>query len=308
MSDSEHDVGSAPFQHRSVMLTETLDALDPQGGRVYVDATLGGGGHAEAILERSEPDGRLIGVDRDASALEAAAGRLERGGERVTLVHAPFGELPEVLARCGISRVHGVVADLGVSSPQLDRPERGFSFRASGPLDMRMDPSRGETARELCARLSERELADVLYDLGEERKSRPIARSIKKALEAGELETTDDLRRAVVRAIGPQRRGGIDPATRTFQALRLAVNDELGQLDRLLASLGDLLEDDGVAVIISFHSLEDRKVKQCFRGSDILIPLTKKPLVASEDEQRENPRSRSAKLRAARRLPREERV
>lgn len=295
-----------PFQHRGVMLAETLDALDPRPGRVYADATLGGGGHAEAILERSAPDGRLIGVDRDASALEAAGRRLERFGDRVTLVHAPFGELRDVLGGAGVSRVHGVVADLGVSSPQLDQAERGFSFRAEGPLDMRMDPSRGETARELCIRLSERELADVIYDLGEERKSRPIARSIKRAVDAQELETTEDLRRAVVRAIGPQRRGGIDPATRTFQALRLAVNDELGQLDALLADLGEVLEDGGVAVIISFHSLEDRKVKQCFRGSDILVPLTKRPLVAGEEEQRENPRARSAKLRAARRVPREE--
>src|SRR5690606_5872397 len=187
-----------PFQHRSVMLAETLDALDPRPGRVYADATLGGGGHAEAILERSAPDGRLIGVDRDASALEAAGRRLERFGDRVTLVHAPFGELRDVLGGAGVSRVHGVVADLGVSSPQLDQAERGFSFRAEGPLDMRMDPSRGETACELCIRLSERELADVIYDLGEERKSRPIARSIKRAVDAQELETTEDLRRAVV--------------------------------------------------------------------------------------------------------------
>lgn len=293
------------FHHKSVLLAETLEALEPQAGRVYVDATLGAGGHAEAILERSGPDGRLIGVDRDANALEAAGERLARFGDRVTLVHAAFGELSEVLARVGVSRVHGLVADLGVSSPQLDQAERGFSFRAAGPLDMRMDPSRGETARELCERLSERELADVLFQLGEERKSRPIARSIKKALEAGELETTEDLRRAVVRVLGP-RRGGIDPATRTFQALRLAVNDELGQLDALLSQLPKLLEDDGVAVIISFHSLEDRKVKHRFRGSDALSPLTKRPVMAGTEEAAENPRARSAKLRAARRAAREE--
>lgn len=296
----------APFHHRSVMLEETLEALDPRPGRVYADATLGAGGHAEAILERCAPDGRLVGLDRDASALEAARARLARFGERAVLVHAPFAELRSALASAGVPRVDGLVADLGVSSPQLDQAARGFSFRNEGPLDMRMDPSRGETARELCARVSERELADLIFDLGEERKSRPIARSIKRAVDAGELATTEDLRRAVVRAIGPQRRGGIDPATRTFQALRLAVNDELGQLDALLAQLGDVLEDDGVAAIISFHSLEDRRVKHHFRGSDLLAPLTKRPVVAGEDEQRENPRSRSAKLRAARRVSREE--
>jgi 16S rRNA (cytosine1402-N4)-methyltransferase len=306
VTDEERDTAPAPFHHRSVMLAETLEALDPRAGRVYADATLGAGGHAEAILDRCAPDGRLVGVDRDASALEAARERLARFGDRVTLVHAPFSELRAVLASVGVRRVHGLVADLGVSSPQLDQAARGFSFRSEGPLDMRMDPSTGETAKELCARVSERELADVIFDLGEERKSRPIARSIKKAIDAGELETTEDLRRAVVRAIGPQRRGGIDPATRTFQALRLAVNDELGQLDALLAQLGELLEDDGVAVLISFHSLEDRRVKHHFRGSDLLSPLTKRPVVASEEEQRENPRSRSAKLRAARRPYRRE--
>lgn len=294
------------FSHRTVLLAETIESLDPRAGRVYADATLGGGGHAEAILERSAPDGLLIGVDRDEAALSAARERLARFGERVTLVHGAFAELGRILEGAGVPRVHGLVADLGVSSPQLDRAERGFSFRAEGPLDMRMDPSSGETALELIARLDERELADVLYQLGEERKSRPIARSIKRACDAGELATTDDLRRAVVRAIGPRRSGGVDPATRTFQALRIAVNDELGQLDSLLAQLPDVLEDGGVAVIISFHSLEDRRVKQCFRGSDVLEPLTKKPRIASDDEQRDNPRARSAKLRAARRIPREE--
>lgn len=295
-----------PFHHRSVMLAETLEALDPRAGRVYADVTLGGGGHAEGILERSAPDGRVIGVDRDEAALEAAKVRLARFGDRITLVHGAFAELGRILEGAGVSRVHGLVADLGVSSPQLDRAERGFSFRAEGPLDMRMDPSRGETALELIARLGERELADALYQLGEERRSRPIARSIKNALADGELRTTDDLRRAVVRAVGPRRGGGIDPATRTFQALRIAVNDELGQLDALLAHLPDVLEDDGVAAIISFHSLEDRRVKYAFRESDVLAPLTKKPRIAGDEEQRENPRARSAKLRAARRIPREE--
>lgn len=302
----DEDGGMGAFSHRTVMLEETLAAIDPRAGRVYADVTVGGGGHAEGILERSAPDGRLVALDRDPSALEAASARLARFGERVTMVHATFADLGRVLEDAGVSRVHGLVADLGVSSPQLDRPDRGFSFRFEGPLDMRMDPSAGETALELIARLDERELADLLYQLGEERRSRAIARSIKRALEAGELATTQDLRRAVVRAVGPRKSGGLDPATRTFQALRIAVNDELGQLDALLAQLPDVLEDGGVAAILSFHSLEDRRVKRCFRESDVLVPLTKKPIVPSDDEQRENPRARSAKLRAARRVPREE--
>ncbi len=295
----------AAFQHRTVLFEETLRALAPRSGCVYADATLGGGGHAEGILERSAPDGRLVGVDRDPAALQAARARLARFGDRVTLVHGTFGELGRALAAAGVERVHGVVADLGVSSPQLDHADRGFSLRAEGPLDMRMDPTEGETAKELVGRVDERELADLIYRLGEERRSRPIARSIRRAYEAGELDTTDDLRRAVVRAVGPKRAGGIDPATRTFQALRIAVNDELGQLDALLAQMPELLEDDGVAVVISFHSLEDRKVKQAFRGSELLSPLTKKPVIAGEAEHAENPRARSAKLRAARRVPRE---
>ncbi len=290
------------FVHQSVMLAETLEALDPRAGRTYADATLGGGGHAEAILER---DARVIGIDRDRTALDAARERLHRFGERATLVHGTFAELSTILRELGTARVHGVVADLGVSSPQLDRAERGFSFRTEGPLDMRMDASSGESALDLIARLNERELADVIYQLGEERKSRPIARSIKRAWADGELRTTEDLRRAVVRAVGPARRGGIDPATRTFQALRMAVNDELGQLDALLAQLPDVLEDEGVAVIISFHSLEDRLVKRCFRNVAELEPLTKKPRIAAEEETARNPRSRSAKLRAARRRARE---
>lgn len=300
------DTPERAFQHRSVLLAETLEALAPRSGGLYADATLGGAGHAEAILEASAPDGRLIGMDRDEVALAAAHLRLGRFGDRVTLVHGAFGDLARVLADAGEPRVDGVLADLGVSSPQLDEAGRGFSFRMEGPLDMRMDRSRGETARELIERLSESELADVIFQLGEDRKSRRIAGSIKRALAAGELETTEDLRKAVVRAIGPQRRGGIDPATRTFQGLRLAVNDELGQLGALLAQLPDVLRDDGVAVLISFHSLEDRKVKRAFRGSDLLVPLTKRPVIAGEAERAENPRARSAKLRAARRVPREE--
>ncbi|MGF1469857.1 MAG: 16S rRNA (cytosine(1402)-N(4))-methyltransferase RsmH [Sandaracinaceae bacterium] len=297
--------GAASFGHTPVLLGEVLSVLAPASGGVYLDATVGGGGHAEAILERSAPAGRLIGIDRDAAAVAATRVRLAPFEGRVTLVHGRFGDVEAQLAALGVARVGGLVADLGVSSPQLDDPGRGFSFREAGPLDMRMDPSRGRTALDVLGTLAERELADLLYAYGEERRSRPIARSIHRALAAGQLETTEDLRRAVVRVTGP-RRGGIDPATRTFQALRLAVNEELEELDALLAALPAVLEDGGVAALISFHSLEDRKVKRAFRGTPALLPLTKKPVVAGDEERGRNPRARSAKLRAAVRRPRTE--
>jgi 16S rRNA (cytosine1402-N4)-methyltransferase len=295
---------SASFVHESVLLEETLDALAPRSGGLYCDATLGGGGHSEAILERSAPDGRLIGVDRDPLALAAARERLAAHGDRVTFVHGSFGTLPALLDELGVGRVDGLLADVGVSSPQLDDPSRGFSFRQSGPLDMRMDTTRGLTAKELIDEQDAESLANLIYEYGEERRSRPIARSILKLRDAGELETTDDLRRAVIRVTGPKR-GRIDPATRTFQALRIAVNDELGELEALCGFAADLLNDDGVVALISFHSLEDRIVKWAFRGDEALKPLTKKPVQASDEEKQRNPRARTAKLRAARRLPRE---
>ena len=255
-------------------------------------------------MSRSGPDGRLIGLDRDPAALAAARARLAPFGERATIVYAAFEQLPAVLAEAGITRVHGVLADIGVSSPQLDVPERGFSFGQDGPLDMRMDTSSGETAEELIARLTADELANVIYELGEERRSRPIARSIKNAQEEGRLRTTGDLRAAVVRVMGP-RSGKIDSATRTFQALRLAVNGELDQLKALVAALPHVLHDDGVAAIISFHSLEDRIVKWAFRDDPSLTPTTKRPITAGDAELAANPRARTAKLRAARRVPRE---
>ncbi|MFO0681559.1 MAG: 16S rRNA (cytosine(1402)-N(4))-methyltransferase RsmH [Sandaracinus sp.] len=291
--------------HTSVLKAETLAALAPRDGGVYCDATLGRGGHAEAILEASSPTGTLWAIDRDTQAIDESRERLARFGDRVRFVHGRFGDARALLASAGAPKLDGLLADLGVSSPQLDRAERGFSFRSEGPLDMRMDRSTGRTAAELIADLSERELADVLYTYGEERRSRPIARVIKEAEARGEMRTTSDLRRAAVRVLGPAR-GGIDPATRTFQALRIAVNEELAELEALLASLPDLLADDGVAVLISFHSLEDRAVKHALRGTAELAPITKKPIVASDEEASANPRARSAKLRAARRLPREE--
>jgi 16S rRNA (cytosine1402-N4)-methyltransferase len=286
------------FHHLTVLRVETVSALELSSGGVYVDVTLGGGGHSEAIL-RAHPDVRVIAFDRDPMAIRAASARLSEFGERVTFVQSRFSRIEAELARLGVAQVDGLVADLGVSSPQLDEAERGMSFRREGPLDMRMDPTDGETAADLLVRLSQDELADVIYTLGEERRSRRIARCIKQALDAGELATTTDLRRAIVRAVGPRRVGGIDPATRTFQALRLAVNRELEELGALLTALPSVIRPGGVAALISFHSLEDRLVKRAFLERDVWQRLSKKPLLASEIEQHDNPRSRSAKLRTA---------
>ena len=289
--------------HKPVMLEETMAAIAPHPHGIYADVTAGRGGHAQALLERSAPTGRVLVIDRDPVAVVHVREFLERYGDRVTVVHGEFGDIAAINREHGDARLSGLIADLGVSSPQLDDPARGFSFQASGPLDMRMDPTGGPTVLQLIDSMSERELADTLYRYGDERRSRPIARSIRQRFEAGDLHTTEDLRRAVVRVTGPKR-GRVDPATRTFQALRVAVNDELAQLERLLEALPDLLADGGVAAIISFHSLEDRMVKHAFRGDQRLVPLTKRPIQAAEPEQADNPRARSAKLRCARRTPR----
>lgn len=291
--------------HRSVLLEETLAAVAPRAGGSYADVTLGGGGHAEEVLERSGPDGRLFGVDRDPEALAAARARLARFGDRARCVHGSFGALPALMSAHGIDHFDGVIADVGVSSHQLDARERGFSFRFEGPLDMRMDPTQGPTALELIEETAEEDLANLIFEYGEERKSRRIAHAIKQAAARDELATTEDLRRVVHRAMGGKRQR-IDPATRTFQALRIAVNGELDELRALTLSLPDVLADDGVGAIISFHSLEDRIVKRAFRGDARLRPLTKRPVIAEDEERDANPRSRSAKLRAARRLPRAE--
>jgi 16S rRNA (cytosine1402-N4)-methyltransferase len=287
------------FDHQAVMKSEVVLALEPRAGGVYLDVTLGRGGHTLGLLEAGV--GRVIGLDRDEAALDATRQRLAAYEDRVTFVHSNFALAGEALARLGLDQVDGACADLGVSSPQLDDPARGMSFRREGPIDMRMDLSQGETALELIDRLSDDDLADVVYRFGEEHRSRRIARSIKRALNDGELHTTLDLRRAIVRAVGPVRVGGVDPATRTFQALRIAVNGELDELTTLLGTLARVVAPGGVIAILSFHSLEDRIVKRAFQGSDAWEPLWKKPRVASDDETAENPRSRSAKLRAARR-------
>lgn len=287
--------------HVTVLRREVVEALSPREGGVYVDVTLGAGGHAEAILE--VPGTRVIGVDRDLAALALAEARLSRFGDRAELVHGRFAELPLLLEAHGKGgKVDGLVADLGVSSMQLNDAARGLSFRAEGPLDMRMDPSAGETALDLIDRLDDEELADIIYRFGEERRSRRVARCIKQARDHGELQTTLDLRRAVVRAVGPARIGGVDPATRTFQALRIAVNGELEELERLLLVAAEVVAPGGIVAIISFHSLEDRLVKRALRDPRLFRPLTKKPLTPSDEEMSDNPRARSAKLRAAERL------
>jgi len=293
--------GDGAFAHRPV-LAEAVGAafadLPSQPGGLLLDCTLGGGGHAALLLD-AQPGLRLIGLDQDPTARAAAAERLAPYGERVEIVATNFAHFnpPGPLL--------GVLADLGVSSPQLERAERGFGFRGDSPPDMRMNPEQGETAAELIDRLGEAELADLIHAYGEERLSRRIARRlVAERPWSGSGRSTADLAYAVAGCFPPQaRRGRIHPATRTFQALRIAVNDELAALDRLLRCAPDWLTPGGLLAVISFHSLEDRRVKTAFLEDPRLERLTRKPLVAGEEEQQLNPRSRSAKLRVARRLP-----
>ncbi|MHA3960597.1 16S rRNA (cytosine(1402)-N(4))-methyltransferase RsmH [Synechococcus sp. LTW-G] len=291
------------FDHVPVLAAQVLasfTALEPllqkRGGGLLIDCTLGGGGHSALLLE-AHPGLRLVGLDQDPTARQAAAERLEPFGDRVSIVATNFADYqPQEPALA-------VMADLGVSSPQLDVAERGFSFRQDGPLDMRMNPQAGETAAELIERLEETELADLIYAYGEERLSRRIARKIKQHLaEQGPFAGTDALAYLVAGCYAPKaRRGRIHPATRTFQALRIAVNDELGVLDRLLQQAPDWIEPGGLMGVISFHSLEDRRVKTAFSSDERLQRVTRKPETAGEEEQSSNPRSRSAKWRVARR-------
>ncbi len=286
-------------RHVSILPAEVLALLAPAPGQTFVDATVGAGGHARVLAERLGPTGQLIGLDQDVAMLELARPRLE--GLPVTLIQANFDRLRKVLQGLGIAAVDGVLADLGVCSDQLDAAERGLSFQQPGPLDMRFDPRDGPTAAELLRHLGERELADLFWEYGEERFSRRIARRIVETRKDTPLETTEQLA-ALVRRCVPRPKGRrhiIDPATRVFQALRIAVNDELGALDRLLIALPIVLAPGGRAAIISFHSLEDRRVKQTFRDKTTWEELTRKPVQAGEEEIRNNPRARSAKLRAA---------
>ncbi len=283
--------------HVTVLREAVRDALPLASGGLVVDLTLGLGGHTEAILAAC--DGvRVLGVDRDPEALARARVRLAGFGDRLETHEATFTSLGRVLAG---RKALGIVADLGVSSLQLDDAARGMSFRAEGPLDMRMGRDTEETAWSLVRRLRDDALANVIYQYGEERASRPIARSIKRAIEAGRMETTRDLAEAVYAVLGRPRGRGIDPATRTFQALRIAVNDELGQIESMLGQVEDALAPGGVLAVIAFHSLEDRIVKHFLRSAAGLQVLTKKPIVPTEAECAVNPRARSAKLRLARR-------
>lgn len=314
---------SSASGHIPVMMEEVLDALCVRAGGCYCDGTLGGAGHARGILQRSAPDGRLIGVDRDARAIDRGRQRLAEFGERVTLCQGNFADVVSILGRLGIVPVDGLLVDLGVSSFQLEDAARGFAFSADGPLDMRMDGDSGSTAAELIAALSEHELARLIREYGEEPSSRKIAREIKRAMEGGDLRGTADLARVVTAAVGgrrPRRRSTIHPATRTFMALRMAVNDELGALDRFLATFTEALRPGGRVAVIAFHSLEDRAVKQAFArlanpctcppslpvcacGREPLVSLiTRRPLRPSREEQATNPRSRSARLRVAERV------
>ena len=295
--------------HVPVMTAEVLRFLRPEHGGLFVDCTVGLGGHARALLEAGAT--RLIGLDRDPAALAIARERLAPFGDRVRLVQADYRAIGEVLDREGVDLDDGTLADLGVSSLQLDAPGRGFSFQRDEPLDMRMNPSGGESAAELVARSTERELADVIFQYGEERFSRRIARAIVRARTSAPVQTTGQLASIVRRAVPHrQRRRGparIDPATRTFQALRIWVNQELDGLDRFLETAIRRLRAGARLVVITFHSLEDRIVKHTLRAlehtKDAAVKvLTKKPLVPTEEERQRNPRARSAKLRAAERI------
>jgi 16S rRNA (cytosine1402-N4)-methyltransferase len=292
---------SAP--HRPVLLDETCELISPAPGGWYLDGTVGAGGHAEQILVLSQPDGKLIGIDRDLDALAIAAKRLERFGDRVILEHANFTDAAQVLARRGVNAVHGIILDLGLSSIQVDAPDRGFSFRFDdAPLDMRADPTTGPTAAQLLARVSERDLANVLYTQADEFRSRRIAKAICLARRREPIRTAGRLAEIVAQAVG--RRGKIHPATRSFMALRMWVNDELPNLEATLSSLKDIVEPGGRAVVISFHSKEDRVAKVVFREQareGVWTLLTKKPVVPGDEERRANPRARSAKLRAVER-------
>lgn len=308
--------GSAP--HVPVLLSETLTFLGPRPGGTYVDATVGGGGHAEAILERIGPGGQLIGLDRDAETLAATGERLARFGSAVVLVHENFTHLRQVLQAQGVGAVDGIVMDLGISSQQLDDPARGFSFQTPGPLDMRMDRTRPGTAADLVNRLPESEVRRIVREYGEDRWAGRIARAIVRARP---LQTTTDLAQVVARAIPrrywPRR---IHPATRTFQALRIAVNRELDDLEQALPDVVEGLGDGGRLCVITFHSLEDRIAKHTFLclsreypsglgPSTRSVPtsprvrlLTRRPVTPSEEEIQKNPRARSAKLRAVERV------
>ena len=288
--------------HVPVLLEEIVEWLRPKAGQVFVDGTLGGGGHTRVLAEHVGPSGRIIALDRD--PLARAAAEVNLAGLPVTLVDSNFADLPEVLKQLDVLAVDGIVLDLGLSSDQLADTARGFSFDADGPLDLRFNPDEGEPASRLLNRLGEQNLADLIYAYGEERLSRRIARSIVERRRDQPIQTARELADIVRRCYPRSTRGErIDPATRTFQALRIAVNEELRSLELALQRFPDYLRPGGRLAIISFHSLEDRRVKEAMRDDTRLEVLTKKPITASEQELARNPRARSAKLRVAARTP-----
>jgi 16S rRNA (cytosine1402-N4)-methyltransferase len=293
-------------RHRPVLVEEVLRLLDPRSGRLHVDGTVGDAGHARAILEASSPGGRLWGFDRDPQALERAGLALAPFGERVRLFHESYREIPEVLAQSGAAGADAILLDLGASTLQLTAAGRGFSFREPGPLDMRMDPSAGLPAAELLAAWDEAELEEVLREYGEEPFARRIARAVMRARDEGRLSSTADLASAVASAVPPKvRHRRTHPATRTFQALRIAVNGELDHLRAFLARFGEALAAGGTLCILTYHSLEDRLVKRAFRAAaalGLVSDLTRHPLRPGDAEVAQNPRARSAKLRAVRRV------
>lgn len=286
--------------HIPVLCAETIAGMDPQPGDTIVDGTLGGGGHTRELLNLIGPSGRLFGFDRDPFAVEETRQRIP--DENAKFIVANYSDMPEYLAQYGVELVDSILLDLGLSSDQLADRERGFSFQSDGALDLRFNPMAGESAAKLVNRLSEKHLADLIYKYGEERFSRRIARKIVKLRHANRIESSSQLA-AIVRSCVPKSKTqSIDPATRTFQALRIAVNDELKWLKVAMNRLPDLLQPGGRINVISFHSLEDRIVKQAMNDNSELEVLTRRPVQASEAELAANPRSRSAKLRVAKRV------
>ncbi len=287
-------------RHVPVLVDEVLHWLDPRPGQIVVDGTLGSGGHSRLLAQRVGQQGRVIALDRDPAVIER--GRASLQGLPIELVQANFCNLPEVLTELDVSAVDGVLLDLGLSSDQLADPDRGFSFDSEGPLDMRFDPAQGEPAWRLVNKLSERRLADLIYQYGEERHSRRIARRIVEARRSEPIRTARRLAELVRQSVPRGRREHIDPATRTFQALRIAVNDEIESLERALERIPDCLRVGGRLAVISFHSLEDRPVKTALRDDTRLRVLTRRPVRPTETEVQANPRSRSARLRVAERM------
>ncbi|MBL8829158.1 MAG: 16S rRNA (cytosine(1402)-N(4))-methyltransferase RsmH [Planctomycetaceae bacterium] len=291
---------SQPTQHVPVMLDEVLEWLAPAPGKIIVDGTLGGGGHTRALAERVEPGGFVVSLDRDPAVIARAEQTLR--GLSVKLAQSNFCDFHEVLQEIGVAQVDGVLLDLGLSSDQLADAERGFSFDADGPLDLRFDTESGQPASTLVNRMSAEDLANLIYEYGEERHSRRIARAIVDDRKETPFTTAQQLAQLLRRVVPRSPVEKIDPATRTFQALRIAVNDELGSLDRVLERLPEAVKLGGRVAIISFHSLEDRRVKNAFRDDPRWQVLTRKPLTAQSGELNRNPRARSAKLRVAERV------